>query len=250
MTIVLLSSKRLAPYWKDFDPKNMPENITFPEAFGSERPDVWINPEKYLTFVCFFIVFAPLNPSLPLGFSSSLIAQVKASEIVPAKNYSLGYTLRFPRLVKIRDDKTWVDCMTASEVEGIRRVAEGRLTTKTILSNNFRSTKKSKAGPFVLKQRGVTSVAPHFEATDISGVKKTGATFQGLEICLIFLSFSYLLLMLVDVDLLLGCRHHQRQHGGRRRKCGHKGSLGGDGGVTRWEDCAKSLPEHTLHHQR
>jgi len=149
-----IGSKRLAPYWKDFDAKTPTDMVRFPEVNGAERPDVWISPTK------------------------SIIAQIKASEIVPAKNYSLGFTLRFPRLVKIREDKDWSDCMTTSEVEGIRKLAEGRLTSKKLLANNFRSSKRPNIKSFGPRAR----VSPH------SPTRKALSVFGGVADRAIFCS--------------------------------------------------------------
>ena len=31
--------------------------------------------------------------------------------------YLIGYTLRFPRVSKIRDDKEWIECMHVDEIQ-------------------------------------------------------------------------------------------------------------------------------------
>ena len=45
----------------------------------------------------------------------SLILEVKGSEIIKSEN-SIGFTLRFPRLIKIRNDKCYKDCMKVEEI--------------------------------------------------------------------------------------------------------------------------------------
>ncbi|KAI0664220.1 DNA ligase 4 [Cubamyces menziesii] len=51
----------------------------------------------------------------------SFILKVKAAEITSSENYHLGFTMRFPRALQIRDDLSIGDCATASSVlEGIR----------------------------------------------------------------------------------------------------------------------------------
>jgi len=48
--------------------------------------------------------------------------QVKAAEIVESSQYKTGFTLRFPRVEKIRDDKPWYDCMTVAELNDMHQV--------------------------------------------------------------------------------------------------------------------------------
>ena len=39
---------------------------------------------------------------------------MKAAEITPSEQYHLGFTMRFPRALAIRDDLSIADCMTAT----------------------------------------------------------------------------------------------------------------------------------------
>ena len=45
---------------------------------------------------------------------SSFIVKVKAAEIVSSDLYHLGFTMRFPRALHIREDLTIADCMTVT----------------------------------------------------------------------------------------------------------------------------------------
>ena len=47
------------------------------------KPDLWIRPED------------------------SIVIEVKAAEISPSNSYAVNYTLRFPRVVRVREDKNW-----------------------------------------------------------------------------------------------------------------------------------------------
>ena len=50
--------------------------------------------------------------------SKSLVLEVKASELLASSNYlTSGYTLRFPRVIKIRYDKDWKDAMTKEDLD-------------------------------------------------------------------------------------------------------------------------------------
>lgn len=61
------------------------------------RPDVWIKPE--------------------------IVVEVAADELTVSPNHSAGYALRFPRLVKFRDDKSWEQSTTLEEVQGMATTA-------------------------------------------------------------------------------------------------------------------------------
>ena len=70
------------------------------------KPDVWIEPKN------------------------SVVLQVKAAEIVPSEVYSVGYTLRFPRVTSLRDDKAWYDCSTLDEISNINTQSSGKLAKR------------------------------------------------------------------------------------------------------------------------
>lgn len=50
----------------------------------------------------------------------SLVFEVKATEIVPSDNFTAGYSLRFPRFVRLREDKSWKDAMTYDDLIKLR----------------------------------------------------------------------------------------------------------------------------------
>ncbi|KAL1941177.1 hypothetical protein VTO73DRAFT_7389 [Trametes versicolor] len=62
----------------------------------------------------------------------SFIVKVKAAEITSTDMYHLGFTMRFPRALQIRDDLSIADCMTASAVlEGIRSEKKRKMEDDT-----------------------------------------------------------------------------------------------------------------------
>ncbi len=71
----------------------------------------------------------------------SLILEVKASEIIKSENL-IGCTLRFPRLVRIRNDKCFKDCMTVGEIQEISELNNKML--KKNLSFESRAPSPSK----------------------------------------------------------------------------------------------------------
>lgn len=49
---------------------------------------------------------------------NSKIVEVKAAEIIRSHTWPTDYTLRFPRVMKIRYNKDWYECMTLDELKG------------------------------------------------------------------------------------------------------------------------------------
>lgn len=54
-----------------------------------------------------------------------LTFQIKASEIIQSSAYATGCTLRFPRLVALRSDKTYVDALDIDGLENLKSISEG-----------------------------------------------------------------------------------------------------------------------------
>ncbi|MCB9813438.1 MAG: ATP-dependent DNA ligase [Pseudomonadales bacterium] len=65
-----------------------------PENYEVEKslfPDVWVSPE--------------------------LVVEIAADEITKSPSHTAGVALRFPRLIRFRDDKNWIDATTIEELE-------------------------------------------------------------------------------------------------------------------------------------
>ncbi|KAM5533834.1 hypothetical protein V8D89_012497 [Ganoderma adspersum] len=83
-------------HWKPWG-ANGPEWLQVSRKGHEDKGDVYLEPED------------------------SFIIKIKAAEVVSSDLYSLGFTMRFPRALSIRDDLTVADCMTATGVlENIR----------------------------------------------------------------------------------------------------------------------------------
>ena len=78
--------------------------------------------------------------------------------------------MRFPRVEKIRDDKSWLDCLDVDELEKLRTMAQGKLS--------YQHTAATSSEPAPKKRRTVTrverpvTVAKHFATADPSLVKE------------------------------------------------------------------------------
>lgn len=84
--------------WDRVDKQNLPPHFS-PWRIGKndDIPDVWIPP------------------------ADSVVVELKCAEIVQSTQFSAGVTCRFPRLRKIRYDKSVGEVMSVSEVEEVMR---------------------------------------------------------------------------------------------------------------------------------
>jgi ATP-dependent DNA ligase len=124
--------KRLEPCTHKFDRTKHPPGIWF--GSGLLFPDVWFEPEKlrlsirlvFLSRMFASLVVlgfdAPFFPSFSVVSTRSVILTIKAS--------SFARNLRFPRVVRIREDKSWDECVNIRELfilklNGLKRKLEG-----------------------------------------------------------------------------------------------------------------------------
>ncbi|KAJ6518705.1 DNA ligase IV [Mycena sanguinolenta] len=110
--------------WKTWDPKHPPEFLQTAKKSHEDKGDVYLLPED------------------------SFILKVKAAEIVTSDQYHMGYTMRFPRALSIRDDLNIGDCMPASAVlESLRTVKKRKMESDT---GTTKKKRKIAAKPEVL----------------------------------------------------------------------------------------------------
>ncbi|KAJ7077844.1 DNA ligase IV [Mycena belliarum] len=132
--------------WKTWDAKNPPEFLQTAKKSHEDKGDVYLLPED------------------------SFILKVKAAEIVISDQYHMGYTMRFPRALSIRDDLSIADCMPASVVlESLRTVKKRKMESDTGTTKKKRKivTKKAEVIPVFMGQKlkGVDIVSDIFEGT-------------------------------------------------------------------------------------
>ncbi|KAK0202966.1 DNA ligase 4 [Desarmillaria ectypa] len=111
--------------WKPWNPKEPPEFYQTSKKATEDKGDVYLEPED------------------------SFILKVKAAEITPSDQYHLGYTMRFPRALAIRQDLTIADCMTASAVLESARTTKKRKMESDITTKKEKSS-RTKAKPTML----------------------------------------------------------------------------------------------------
>ena len=95
--------------WKKWDPKRPPTEHIVLATDGRrfiEQPDEWIMP------------------------NDSVVVEVKAASVAASDSFKMGFTLRFPRFKRIREDKDWQTSLSISEFVTLRKEAEGEKKEK------------------------------------------------------------------------------------------------------------------------
>jgi DNA ligase-4 len=107
--------------------------------------------------------------------------QIKAAQLVPSEKYKVGFTLRFPRVVKFRLDKDWNECMKAEELILLANQFGGRYARRKYgdVEHKDPSQKKRK-----ITSRKATTVLSHFLPADTSAVEVNTTIFGGKELCI------------------------------------------------------------------
>ncbi|KAI0821590.1 DNA ligase 4 [Irpex lacteus] len=130
--------------WKTRDPKNPPSFLLTSRKGQDDKGDVYLEPED------------------------SFIVKVKAAEITASDQYHLGYTMRFPRAIAIRDDLSIADCMTASAVfEQMRSVRKRREEKE---EGKSKKRRKIAAAP---------SLLPQYQTMSMKDVRVESSLFEG-----------------------------------------------------------------------
>ena len=158
-------NNRFANKWKQWTKKTAPPYI----LCTYEKPDVWIEP------------------------SDSCIVQVKATEFMASDKYKCGFTLRFPRLEKFREDKSWFECVTYQELIDLRERNAGKLASRFIEhdenddldfnESNEKTITMTKKLQTKSRQQAKPTVDSRFRGIDQQSVKQTGHFFANHEFC-------------------------------------------------------------------
>lgn len=114
--------------------------------------------------------------------SKSIILELKAAEIVPTEKFPSNFTLRFPKVHKIRYDKNWDQATTLSEFNGIMDTFARGLTEKTAKIEEAHKKDASKVPRKRKREIQVKGeVLQAFRDTDTQGIIVNSDLFQGLE---------------------------------------------------------------------
>ncbi|KAK0161116.1 hypothetical protein PV327_009628 [Microctonus hyperodae] len=150
-------NSRLKPYWT----KECPNIIKKPKK---EQPNYWIHPKN------------------------SIILQLRATEMTRCNNQPANYTLRFPRVVKIREDKPWYDACTIDDIRSfvkspdvVQKLTKRHATNDDIVLNAV--TKKCRRR--LLGSMNITKIDDKYFGIKSSNIPHYSRLFEGKEFCVI-----------------------------------------------------------------
>ncbi|XP_010046928.2 DNA ligase 4 isoform X1 [Eucalyptus grandis] len=152
---------KLKPYFRKYEfPKQSPPSFYQVTNHSKERPDVWVeSPEK----------------SIILSITSDI--RTISSEV-----FAAPYSLRFPRIDRVRLDKAWHECLDVQSfvelVHSSNGTTQGGMEYKGQLASGLKRKRSSDKGKG--EKRNLTIVPSHFMRTDISGLKGETQIFSNL----------------------------------------------------------------------
>ncbi|CAH2050732.1 unnamed protein product, partial [Iphiclides podalirius] len=146
---------RLQPHWRPVAEQPPPPSL----HFNKKCVDYWLPPE------------------------SSVVLQVRASELVKRETYGTGYTLRFQRIIEVRYDKPVKDAMTLQEFE--QMVSSNAEVVKLGKKVNPAPVESAAMVPRKRPLKGPLRVAEQFRAVAAGGVAATSRALLGRKLCVV-----------------------------------------------------------------
>ena len=111
----------------------------------------------------------------------SIVIQVKASEIVGSRNVGAGLTMRFPRFVRMREDKAW---WSASTVCDVRHLLTSKQSFKMRLLAKHPQDKNNNNNNNNRQER--STIVSHQKIVDVAAIEvEDGSIFAGVEVCVL-----------------------------------------------------------------
>ncbi|KAJ9136756.1 DNA ligase [Pleurostoma richardsiae] len=150
--------------WMDWDADKPPTEyieLGGGEKLQYERPDVWIRPHD------------------------SIVISVKAASIGPSESFAAGETLRFPRLRRLRLDRSWDSALDVDQFQVLKTRVDQEVQEKKNMSiedrRQRRSTKRAKRELVVA---GDEDLASQQQPVPSAG-KPRSKVFAGLTFCVL-----------------------------------------------------------------
>ena len=176
--------------WHEFDPKNMPSHMNSDwKPKGDDIPHAWIHPED------------------------SIVFEIRGSEIVETETFDARWTFRFPRIVRLREDKNWRNATTRDTLLSmtdrrnggmICNVPTEKLTIEQVRGKSISNKKRNKTQSQSRSTRRKVGVLDEHRAVDTSTITVKRNIFRDKEIYIVRpLSLSLALSFLF--------KSHQRQ---------------------------------------
>lgn len=153
----------LQNYWRPYNPANPPKGIELADSGIKDVPNVWIEP-KY-----------------------SRVLEVLAAQITPSEKYRAGYTLRFPRVKRVRLDKVAEQVTTVDELlEMVSHYESRAARTKLAAAREPKPKKNVKQSLFATHTLTGLALAKLDEHPEKENLLKCHTTiFKNREFCVI-----------------------------------------------------------------
>ncbi|PON55992.1 Ribosomal protein [Parasponia andersonii] len=150
---------KLKPYFRKYDyPKKAPPSFYHVTNNSKERPDVWVeSPEK----------------SIILSITSDI-------RTIRSEVFAAPYSLRFPRIDRVRYDKPWHECLDVQSFIELVQTSNGSTHGGTVSGRVQQSKQKGMRSTTRKEKRNLSVVPSHLVRTDISGVKEDSLIFSGM----------------------------------------------------------------------
>ncbi|KAF7146971.1 hypothetical protein RHSIM_Rhsim03G0267200 [Rhododendron simsii] len=156
---------KLKPYYRKNEyPKKASPSFYQVTNNSKERPDVWIeSPEK----------------SIILSITSDI-------RTIRSEVFAVPYSLRFPRIDRVRYDKPWHECLDVQSFVELVHSSNG--TTQRDADYGVMQVDKPKRMKSSRKgeKKSVSVVPSHFVQTDISTIKGETLIFSSMMLCMKF----------------------------------------------------------------
>ncbi|KAI3974480.1 hypothetical protein MKX01_017973 [Papaver californicum] len=148
---------KLKPYFRKNEyPKKTPSFYELTNH-SKERPDVWIDsPEK----------------SIILSITSDI-------RTVRSEVFAAPYSLRFPRIDRVRYDKPWHECLDLQSFVDLVNSSNGNTRGADYGGSQYNKPKRAKPSSKGDK-KNVSVVPSHFLRTDVSGVTEETLIFENM----------------------------------------------------------------------
>eukprot|EP00940_MAST-03C_sp_MAST-3C-sp2_P000867 g867.t1 len=160
---------RLKDHLHPFDPKRPPKHLRDWKTKPDCVPHVWVEPEH------------------------SVVLEIRGSEIIGTTDFTSRWTLRFPRIVRMREDKRWwqatsleqflsfVDSESGSLISNGKRSLRD-LTVEEVRGRSPTKRRRKRVGSSSASSSGRSTGSALHSLTDTSNVKVAFDVFRGAEI--------------------------------------------------------------------
>ncbi|KAI9322804.1 ATP dependent DNA ligase domain-containing protein [Dichotomocladium elegans] len=146
------------------------ENAT---SFNPRRHPPWlIHPER-----------SDENPDVIIDYTSSLVVEVKAAEIVYGNQFGASWTLRFPRFISFRQDKAWKDVMSWNEMNNARRQGTIAGQKRRASEQNIMDHKRSRQRQTASKATKLHKILESQQGLYARNITTKSMLFSGLTFC-------------------------------------------------------------------